>query len=153
MEIVLKEDVENLGEAGDVVDVADGYARNYLFPKQLAMKATDQKIKEIERQKEKERKKEEERRENAEEIAENLQQEEFSFSVKAGEKGKLFGSITSNDIVEQIQKKGYEDIESNDVVLDENIKSLGVHKVNVNIYDDVSATIDVEVVEANQGDD
>ncbi len=153
MEIVLKEDVENLGKVGEIVDVADGYARNYLFPKQLAVKATEQKIKEVKRIKEKERKKEEERREKAEKIVENLEQEEFIFSVKAGEKGKLFGSITSQDIMEQIQEKGYQDIESKNVILKENIKSLGIHKIEVEVYDDISATIDVEVVEADQGDD
>ena len=152
MEIVLREDVENLGKAGEVVDVADGYARNYLFPKQLAVQATEHKIKEVKRRKEREQELEEEKRENAREKAESLEKEKLVFEVKAGENGKLFGSITSNDIVEELKEKKFK-IDSRDIMLDENIKSLGIHKVSIKIYDDISATIEVEVVETEQGDD
>ena len=147
MKLILKEDVEKLGEAGDVVDVADGYARNYLLPRQLAVEATEHRLNQLEKKQEKKKKKEKNKRENAEEIASDLEDEKYSFSVKAGEEGRLFGSVTSKDIAEKLKDKGYE-VEKKDVELDENIKSLGVHKVSVKIYDDIYAEIKVKVEEA-----
>ena len=148
MEIILKEDVENLGEAGDVVDVADGYARNYLFPKMLAVEATEHKKEEIERRKEKQSQREEQRRERAQEKVEKLEEEKLVFTVKAGEEGKLFGSVTSNDIVEKLEENNYDNIVSADIKLDENIRSLGLHRVPVKVYAEIKATVKVEVIEA-----
>ncbi|MFW5998833.1 MAG: 50S ribosomal protein L9 [Halanaerobiaceae bacterium] len=149
MEIILKEDVENLGSAGEIVEVADGYARNYLLPRKMAVTATKQKKKEIEKIKEKQRKKEQEKRGEAEQTADELSDKKYVFSVKAGEQGRLFGSVTSNDIAGKLEKDGY-DIDKREIELDGNIKSLGVHKVPVKIYDDIYAEIKVEVVEAEE---
>ena len=149
MEIILTEDVEKLGSEGDVVEVADGYARNYLLPRHMAVEATDQKIEEIKRQKERERKRKEERRENAQTTAAKLDSTKYVFSVKAGDQGRLFGSVTSNDIAEKLEDDGY-DIDKKEIELDDHIKSLGVHNVPVKIYDDIYAEIKVQVVEKEE---
>ncbi|MFW6007195.1 MAG: 50S ribosomal protein L9 [Bacillota bacterium] len=149
MEIILTEDVENLGTEGEVVEVADGYARNYLLPRGMAVEATKQKKQEIQQRKKKKERKEEELRQEAEKTAEKLEKEKYVFSVKAGEQGRLFGSVTSNDIAEKVEADGY-DIDKREIELDENIKSLGMHRVPVKIYDDIYAEIKVEVVAAEE---
>ncbi len=146
MEVILIEDVKKLGSEGEVVDVADGYARNYLFPKGLAVEATKGKKKQIKHRKKKRKRKEEEKISEAKEMAAKLEKEKFTFPVKAGEQGRLFGSVTSKDIAEKVNGVGFE-IDKKEIDLDENIKELGVHKVPVKIYKDVSADIKVEVVE------
>ena len=98
MEVILVEDVKKLGSEGEVVDVAAGYARNYLFPKGLAVEATKGKKKQIKHRKKKRKRKEKEKISEAKEIAAKLEKEKFAFPVKAGEQGRLFGLVTSKDI-------------------------------------------------------
>ena len=147
MRIILKEDVKKLGEQGDIVDAADGYARNYLIPRGMAVEATRQKIKSLKRDEKLQQEKEQGKINQAKEIAGKIEDSIFEFSVKAGEEGRLFGSVTTKDIAEKANNAGFE-IEKKNINLDENIKSLGVHKVQVKIYKDVTATINVKVVEA-----
>ena len=149
MEVILIEDVDKLGSEGEVVDVAGGYARNYLFPKGLAIEATKGKKKQIKQRKKKKRKREKEKIADAKEMANKLENEKFSFPVKAGENGRLFGSVTTKDIAEKVNGAGY-DIDKREIDLDDNIKSLGIHKVAVKIYKDVSAEMKIEVVEKEQ---
>lgn len=146
MEIILTEDVEKLGIEGEVVDVADGYARNYLLPKGLGVEATKGKKKQIKHKKKKRKRREEEKIDDAKKIAEKLEAENFVFPVKAGENGRLFGSVTSKDIAEKVNAAGY-DIEKKEIDLDDNIKDLGIQKVPVKIYKNVSADIKIEVTE------
>jgi len=149
MEVILVEDVEKLGSEGEVVDVADGYARNYLLPKGLAVEATKGKKKQIKHRKKKRKHKEEEKINEAKEMAAELEKEKFIFPVKAGEQGRLFGSVTSKDIAEKVNNAGY-DIEKKEIDLDDNIKELGIKKVPVKLYKDVYADIKVEVVEKEE---
>lgn len=149
MKIILKEDVEKLGERGDVVEVADGYARNFLLPKQMAVQAQPGKIEEIKKIEKRKRKKEEEKKEQAREQAAKMEEEKLVFPVKAGEKGRLFGSVTSQDIAEELEQKGFE-IDRRNIDLEENIKELGEHQVAIKIYSDISAEVTVEVVEAEE---
>lgn len=145
MEVILKEDVKKLGTEGEVVEVADGYARNYLFPRGLAVKATKGKKKQIKHKKKKKKQKEEQRIEDARKMAKELEKEKFQFPVKAGENGRLFGSVTTKDIAESVNGAGY-DIDKREIDLDDNIKELGIHKVPVKIYKNVSADLKIEVV-------
>ncbi len=147
MKVILKEDVKKLGKEGDIVDVADGYARNYLMPRKLATKATRQKIKSLKREEKRQQKKEQEKVEEAEKTTEKIEDRIFEFSVKAGEEGRLFGSVTSKDIAEKVNDAGFE-IEKKNIDLEDKIKSLGTHKIPVKIYKNVVATINVKVVEA-----
>ncbi len=147
MRVILKEDVKSLGEKGEIVKVADGYGRNFLLPRGLAEEATEGSIRQLkDKQKAKERKLNEQITE-AEKLAKKIEQETFVLSVKAGENGRLFGSVTTKDIAEAVKKSGYQ-IDKRKIALDEHIKSLGVHKIRVKIFEDVEATLNIQVIEA-----
>ncbi|CCU79909.1 LSU ribosomal protein L9p [Halanaerobium saccharolyticum subsp. saccharolyticum DSM 6643] len=146
MKVVLTEDVKKLGSKGDVVEAADGYARNYLMPRGLAVEATQQKIKEMKEKEAKKNRLENEKREDANKLKSKLESEKFEIKVKAGEKGRLFGSVNTKDIAEAASDKGY-DIDKRKIQLDDSIKSLGMHTVEVKIYDDITALLKVNVKE------
>lgn len=146
MEIILKEDIEKIGAAGDVVSVADGYARNYLLPRGMAVKATSGKVKQVRQKQKKQKSKKAEKEKEAREQAQKLEEKKFVFPVKAGEKGRLFGSVTSKDIVEKVKDAGYV-IEKRNIELGDNIKELGVHNVPVKLYNNIYAELKIEVVE------
>ncbi len=146
MKVVLTEDVKKLGSKGDVVEAADGYARNYLMPRGLAVEATQQKIKEMKEKEAKKNRLENEKREDAKKLKSKLESEKFEIKVKAGENGRLFGSVNTKDIAEAASNKGY-DIDKRKIELDDSIKSLGMHTVEVKIYDDISASLKVNVKE------
>lgn len=146
MKVVLTEDVEKLGSKGDIVDAADGYARNYLFPRGLAVEATKQKIKELEEKEAKKNRLENEKREEANQLKSELESEKFVIKVKAGENGRLFGSVNTKDIADAASDKGY-DIDKRKIDLDDSIKSLGMHTVSVKLYDDITADLKINVKE------
>jgi len=144
MKIILKQDVDDLGFEGDVVKVADGFARNYLIPRGYALAATPQNIKALESQ----RKKIEVRRLKAKDAAEKLREQlegaTITFSQKAGEEGKLYGSVTTMDIAGQLEKRGII-VDRRKVLLESPIKVLGEYSVGIRIYPRVTATIRVVV--------
>lgn len=144
MKVILKEDVQNLGSMGDVVKVKNGYARNFLIPKGAADVANEKSIRALEH----DRRIIEERKKRlvsaAELLAEKVSAAQLSFTMKAGEEGKLFGSITSMDIAEQLADKGIE-IEKKKISIAEPIKSLGEHSVVVSLGLEVKATVAVNV--------
>jgi|AntRauTorckE6833_2_1112554.scaffolds.fasta_scaffold00096_24 large subunit ribosomal protein L9 len=152
MEIILREDVDKLGSSGDIVEVADGYGRNYLIPRGYAVQATESQKKRLRNEIEKAKKRKAEKTEQAQELKTKLEAERFIFPVKAGENGKLFGSVTSKDISEAAASEGYE-LDKRNISLDENIKDLGVHKVPVKLFDDIYANLIVEVIEAKEEED
>lgn len=148
MEVILKESVKNVGEKDEVVEVADGHARNYLIPKGLAVRATEAELAKLkEKRKAKERKKEK-KLQAAKEKAAKLEDVILEIPVKAGETGKLFGSVTTNDIAENIEEETGVEIDKRKVELEENIQTLGTKKVTINLHKDVSATVKVKVTEA-----
>lgn len=149
MKIILKENVDGLGGAGDLVQVKDGYARNFLIPKGLAEEATPAGMARAQEYKRAQQKKMEAAKENAKEIARKIEGIKMEVEMKAGEKGKLFGSVTSSDIAEFLQSKGF-DVDKKKIVLEENIKSLGRHKVEIKLYKDVSAQLVVDVKEEEE---
>lgn len=150
MKIILRKDVDELGLEGDVVDVAKGYARNYLIPKGIAIEASPQNMRSFELQ----RKKIEVRRLRAKEEAERLKQkmEEtvITLSQKAGEEGKLYGSVTSMDIASGLESRGIV-IDRRKVVLEKPIKALGEFQVPVKIYPEVTGSVKVIVVPEEGG--
>ncbi|HHY13060.1 MAG TPA: 50S ribosomal protein L9 [Thermoanaerobacterales bacterium] len=145
MRVILQEDVKKLGVKGDIVEVADGYARNYLLPRGLAIEATQRGIKRVKTMRNQQRRQEEKELEKAQGLAEKLEGQEFIIKAKAGEKGRLFGSITSKDIVDSIKDKFDLVIDRRKIELPEPIKSIGSHDVNIRIYAGVVATIKVVV--------
>lgn len=145
MEVILRQAVDDLGHPGDIVTVSAGYARNFLLPRGIAYQATEGNRKRIAQEKARLEAAESERRGSAEEIAKKLEEVSVTFSARVGEEGKLFGSVTAGDIVEQLAAQGYQ-IERRQIDLPEPIKSLGVYRVPVRLHADVKPEIKVWVI-------
>ncbi|MEJ2697750.1 MAG: 50S ribosomal protein L9 [Candidatus Sulfobium sp.] len=145
MKVFLKEDVKHVGDMGDVVNVADGYARNYLIPKNLAVEANTRNIKEFEHHKRIIQEKAAKVRDASKSLAEKLSSLTLTIRAKAGEEDKLFGSVTSMDISEALKAEGY-DIDKKRISTEEPIKRLGEHTVEVKVLADISAHVKVNVV-------
>ena len=145
MEVILRQSVEKLGTPGDVVKVSNGYARNYLLPRGIAVIATEGNKKQIEAQRQRLEAAEDMRREEARTQATTLEQVSLTFSARVGEEGKLFGSVTSGDIVQQLEALGHH-VEKRQVDLHEPIKALGVYRVPIRLHADVKPEIKVWVI-------
>lgn len=144
MQVILRDELPNLGTTGDVVKVKDGYARNYLLPRGLAVEASTRNLRELEHQKRVIADKRLREQKSASAVAEKLATVTLTFAVRAGEDGKLFGSITNQDVHRGLEEKGFT-IERRRILLDEPIKSLGSHDVVIHVGPDTRATITVEV--------
>ncbi|MHB1223787.1 MAG: 50S ribosomal protein L9 [Gemmatimonadaceae bacterium] len=145
MEVILRQAVDNLGHPGDVVVVSPGFARNYLLPRGIAYQATEGNKKRISQEKARLEAAEAERRGAAESVAKQLEEVSITFSARVGEEGKLFGSVTSADIVEQLEAQGFT-IEKRQVELPEPIKTLGVYRIPIRLHADVHPEIKVWVI-------
>lgn len=146
MKIVLREDVDSLGHKGDLVDVADGYARNFLVPRGLAMKATRGGIAQAEAMRRNRAVRDDRDRGAAQELADRITATPITITARAGEGGKLFGSITSTDVAEAIAAKVGPEIDRRAIQLGEPLKELGAVEVPVRLHADVTAMVQVEVV-------
>lgn len=146
MKVILRQDFENLGKFGDIVEVKDGYARNFLIPRKIALPATPGNIKMIETEKKQKAFKLERERLIAQQIAERLSKVELTIPMKAGENERLFGSVTAQMIANELEKLGFE-IERRKILLDEPIKSLGSYEVPIRLHSDISVKLKVNVVQ------
>ncbi len=144
MKIILKEEVSKLGSLGEVVSVADGYARNYLIPKGIAVEATRGNLRQFEAEKEELLKKVAKLKEGAEVRRKELEAVTLAFTRKAGEEDKLFGSVTSMDIEAALKEQNIE-VDKRTILLGEPIKSLGEHIVEIKLHPEVSASVKVNV--------
>ena len=147
MKVILKKDVKGSGKAGDVVKVSDGYARNMLIPKGYAIEATKGNIHTLEKAKEKQAEEEAARKAHAEEQAKKISDMTVTIKTKCGEGGRLFGSITSKDIADALEKQKDVKIDKRKIQLAQPIKSLGRFNVTIKLYTEVSADLTVEVTE------
>jgi large subunit ribosomal protein L9 len=147
VKVILLEDVKKLGKKGDLVDVADGYARNYLLPRNLAQEATAGGIKQIKQQKAALEKRKKKEKELAQEIAEKLSKTSVTLKVKAGDQGKLFGSVTSKDISEALKEQQQIQVDRRKIELTEPIKSLGSYEVDIKLAPEVEAKLTVKIIE------
>jgi large subunit ribosomal protein L9 len=145
MEVILREHVDNLGRRGDVVKVAEGYARNYLLPRKLALAVTEANKRQIERERKVAEAKDAEEKAQADSVAERLAQVEIEIARRVGENQTLYGSVTSADIAHALQAKGFE-IDKRKIQLPEPLKALGETTVPVKIHRDVSGHVKVKVV-------
>lgn len=148
MKVILLADVKGKGKAGDVVKVNDGYARNMLFPKGLAKEATAGNLKNLEHQKAIAAEEAAERKAEAERIAEKLKELTVKIETKAGDNGKLFGSITSADIAKACKEQSGIEIDKKKIVLDAPIKQAGTEKIQVKLHSEVAASLTVEITVA-----
>jgi large subunit ribosomal protein L9 len=145
MEVILKEDVINLGHRGDVVKVADGYGRNFLLPRKLALQATLENKAVIEQMKNASARRSASEKVQAEELVAKLEPLTLSFTRKSGESGQLFGSVTSADIAADLASKGFE-VDRRKIALNEPLKTLGDHDVAIKLHREVTAHLKVKVV-------
>ncbi|AAO34764.1 50S ribosomal protein L9 [Clostridium tetani] len=144
MKVILLKDVKKLGKKDDVVNVSDGYARNFLFPRKLALEAKESNLNLLNNKKEAERKQKLAELEEAQKLAEELKNQELILKVKSGDNGKLFGSITGKDISDELKKKFKLDIDRRKINV-ENIRQLGVYDVEIKLYPEVSTKIKVKI--------
>ena len=156
MEVVLKEDIENLGHMGDVVKVKDGYARNYLLPRGLVVLADKKNLKALEHAQRMIAQRRERLTKEAHGISETLSRVSLKFTVKVGEEGRLFGSVTNMDIEKALKEKGFE-VERRRIVLQDPIKQVGDYEVPIRLRPEVMPSIKVRVVsedgpEAGEGE-
>jgi large subunit ribosomal protein L9 len=145
MKIILQKEVDKLGVPGDVVTVADGYARNFLVPRGLAIQASKGAVRQADNLKRAHEDRVAKARKEAEALAERLGAARVRLKHRAGDEGKLFGSITAQDLAEEIEKQAGEPVDRRSIHLDEPIRSVGSHEVQVRLHPDVTATVTVEV--------
>ena len=146
MKVILKQNVKNLGKAGDVVEVADGYGRNYLLPRGLAVEATDANLRQLRERERVQARQERRELEEARRVAAALENLTIQIRAKAGESGRLFGSVTTADIAEAIAEATGHRVDRRRIQLDEPIRQLGAVQVPVRLHPDVTVTLTVEVV-------
>jgi large subunit ribosomal protein L9 len=143
--VILRREVAGLGRPGDVKDVADGYAQNFLIPRGLAIEATAGELKVLARARDAKRAKQDRAHADAEELAKRLSDMTLVFRLKAGEQGKTFGSVTSKDIADALKREQRVEVDKTSVHLVEPLKSLGVHKVEIRLLTDVRPSVTVAI--------
>lgn len=148
MKVILREDIKTLGAAGSIIDVADGYARNFLLPRKIAVPASVNNMRAFEHEKKVQEARINKRRKEAEGLKAKLERISCSIARKVGEQDKLFGSVTTQDIEKALKGEGFE-IDKKDILLEEPIKALGVYHVPVRVFNDVVASTKVWVVKEN----
>lgn len=144
MKVILTEEIRGLGTRGEVVTVKDGYARNYLLPKNLAREASAGNLKQIEHERRKWALLAQQERDAAQKAADKVKGVKITIEKRVGEHGHLFGSVTANEIADALLAKGIE-VDKRRIELDQPIKNIGVHEVDVRLHRDVTAKIQVEV--------
>ncbi|MBO5178915.1 MAG: 50S ribosomal protein L9 [Clostridia bacterium] len=146
MKVILLQDIKSVGKKGQVLDAADGYARNYLLPKKLAVIADATNMNELKTKQDANKYKKDMSLANAKELSEKMKNYELVFKIKAGENGKTFGSVTAKDIADELNKKYFVEVDKKKVCLNDAIKSLGVYNIEIKLFEGVSGTIKVNIV-------
>jgi len=148
MKVILLKDVKGTGVKGNVVNVSDGYARNFLFPKGLAIEATKANLSELKNKEKAQQKRIEQEKQEARELAKKISDITLVIKAKSGENGKLFGSVTNKEIAEELKKQHNIIIDRKKIVLNEPIKQLGQMDLEVKLYPEISGKLTVKVEEA-----
>ena len=147
MKVILLQDVKSLGKKGEIVNVNDGYARNFILPKKLGVEATGKNLNDLKLQKNNEKKVAQEHLEAAKELAAKLSSAQVELAIKVGEGGRVFGSVSSKEIAAAVKEQMNLDVDKKKIQLKEAIKSLGTHIVNVKLHPEVTAELKVVVKE------
>lgn len=145
MKVILQKEVAKLGAPGDVVNVADGYARNFLVPRGFAVQATKGAVRQADNLKRAHEERVAKGRTEAEAVAERLTGTTLRLTHRAGGEGKLFGSITAQELADELEKQAREPIDRKSIHLDEPIRSVGSHEVQIRLHPDVTTTVTVEI--------
>ena len=147
MKVILLEDVKSLGKKGDVVNINDGYARNFVLPKKLGVEANNKNLNDLKLQKAKEEKIARQQLEAAQAFAKEMEEDAVDLSIKAGEGGRTFGSVSSKEIAQAYKEQKGKEIDKKKIVLPEPIRSFGVFEVGVKLHPKVTGTLRVKVTE------
>lgn len=145
MKVILLEDIKNVGKKDQILNANDGYARNFLFPKKLAVEATPDNLKKLNEKKASEAHKKELDKERALKLKELIDKLELKLTVKAGENGKIFGGVTAKEISEELKKQNNIEIDKKKIVLAETIKTIGRFCVDVKLYEGIVAKLTVDI--------
>ncbi len=148
MRVILLEDVKSVGKKGELVNASDGYAKNFLFPKKLAVEATKSNLNDFELKQKAEAKRKKEELEQAQNMAKELENKTVTVKVKTGENGKLFGSVTNKEVAEEIVKQTVMEIDKKKVSIGDPIKMVGERTAVIKLHPKVSAEITIKIVEA-----
>ena len=146
MKVILKENIKGVGKKDEIINASDGYARNFLFPKNLAVEANASNLAKLQSKKDSENFKKNQEKEEAFKLAEKMGKVRLHFTVKTGENGKVFGGVSSKEIAEKLEKEYNFKVDKKKIELKEAIKTLGITKVSVKLYEGVVAVVNVEVL-------
>ena len=146
MKVILKADIKGVGKKNEIINVSDGYVRNFLFPKNLAVEANNENMAKLKAQKESNQYKKDVEKEEAKKLADKLTKIMVTIKVKAGENGKIFGGVSAKEIADNLEKEHKIKIDKKKIDLKEAIKTLGMQNVNVKLYDGVNGTLKVNVI-------
>ena len=146
MKVILKENIKSIGKKDEIINVSDGYARNYLFAKDLAVEATPGNLAKLQTKKDSAAFKKNVEKEEAEKVAEKLSKLTLEFKVKAGENGKIFGGVSTKEISDLLEKNYKIKVDKKKIELKETIKELGARNVNIKLYEGVIANLKIDVV-------
>ena len=145
MKVILLQDIKNVGKKDEIINSSDGYARNYLFPKKLAVEATKDNLNQLKARQDTAKRKKEQEKEEAKQLAEKLKKITLSIQVKAGENGKIFGGVTAKESAENLKEQQNIEIDKKKIMVKETIKALGNYSVEIKLYEGISANLAVSV--------
>ena len=146
MKVILTQDVKTLGKKGQVIEASDGYARNFLLPKKMAVLADAANMNELKTKQEANKYKKDMSMAAAKEVAEKMKNFQITFKLKAGENGKIFGSVTSKDIADELNRKYYVEVDKKKIMLEDSIKNLGTYNVEIRLFEGISGVLKVNAV-------
>ena len=146
MKVILLDNIKGVGKKDEIINASDGYARNFLFPKKLAVEANNENMSKLKAKKQSEQYKKDVNKENAEKIAKKLDDITLTIKVKAGENGEIFGGVTSKEISEELKKQYKIDIDKKKIILNENIKNLGSFDISMKLFEGVTGKLKVKVI-------
>lgn len=146
MKVILTADIKSVGKKGQILDASDGYARNYLLPKKLAVIADATNMNELKTKQDANKYKRDMTMANAKELVEKMKKYELTFKIKAGSNGKTFGSVTAKDIADELNKKYFVEVDKKKVCLDDAIKTLGVYNIEIKLFEGISGTLKVNII-------
>lgn len=146
MKVILIQDIKSVGKKGQVIDASDGYARNYLIPKKLAVVADATNLNELKTKQDANKYRKDMSMANAKELSEKMKSYELTFKIKAGENGKTFGSVTAKDIADELNKRYYVEVDKKKVCLNDAIKTLGLYHIEIKLFEGISGILKVNVI-------
>ncbi len=145
MKVILQQDIKSVGKKGQIIDASDGYARNFLLPKKLAVIADSANMNALKTKQEANKYRRDMGLAQAQELSQKMKDFVLNFKIKAGENGKIFGSVTSKDIADELNKKYFVEVDKKKIMLDEAIKTLGVYNIDIKLFEGVMGTLKIVI--------